>query len=168
MRTPSRLPTLLWGLTLLLAVGAQPASAYLNFTYPVRGVMTTLKWPSSAVRWFARDRSAAGVSATAMQAATAAAFATWDAVPTATVAFSFVGFTGASPFADDGLSVIGFENVPEEDRVLGSTGFTIDTQTGQIVEADIFINSAFQWSTADGGDLSRFDLQSVQIGRAHV
>lgn len=161
MRAPGRLPHRIWLLALLVAVVATPASAYLHFTYPVRGVMTALKWPNGPVRWFARDRSATGVSATAMQTATAAAFATWEAVPTATVAFSFVGFTGASPFADDGLSVIGFESVPEEDRVLGSTGFTIDTQTGQIVEADIFINSAFQWSTVDGGDGSRFDLQSV-------
>jgi hypothetical protein len=103
------------------------------------------------------------VSASAMQAAVTRAFATWEGVPTASVSFAFVGFTSASPFADDGLSVIGFQSEPSEDRVLGSTGFTIDTLTGEIVEADIFLNSAFLWSTSDAGDPSRFDLGSVVL-----
>jgi hypothetical protein len=98
-----------------------------------------------------------------MQNTVARAFSTWEAVPTASVTFAFVGFTSASPFADDGLSVIGFQNEPGEDRVLGSTGFTVDTLSGEIIEADIFLNAAFLWSTSDAGDPARFDLESVVL-----
>lgn len=142
---------------------AAPASAYLGFTLPIRGVPTVLKWQRTPVRWFARDVAASGVSAAQMQASVARAFGTWESVPTASIGFSYVGFTSASPFADDGLNVIGFQNEPDEDRVLGATGFTIDTVTGEIVESDIFFNSALLWSTADAGDPARFDLESVAL-----
>jgi hypothetical protein len=151
------------GVVLALVVVAPPVSAYLEFAIPIRGVPTVLKWKRSPVRWFARDSAANGVAASVMQATVARAFGTWEAVPTASIGFSFVGFTSASPFDDDGVSVIGFENEPNEDRVLGSTGFTIDITTGEIVEADIFLNSAFLWSTSAAGDPARFDLESVVL-----
>jgi hypothetical protein len=147
----------------LLWLFTPQVGAYLAFTIPVRGVPTLLTWQRTPIRWFARDVAASGVTASAMQNTVARAFSTWEAVPTASVTFAFVGFTGASPFADDGLSVIGFQNEPGEDRVLGSTGFTIDTLTGEIVEADIFLNAAFLWSTSDTGDSARFDLESVVL-----
>jgi hypothetical protein len=93
----------------------------------------------------------------------ARAFATWQAVPTASIAFQFVGVTRAEPFDDDGVSVLGFQSHPEMERVLGATGFLVDTLTGDIVEADIFFNSAFPWSTAAAGDTARFDLESVAL-----
>jgi len=93
----------------------------------------------------------------------ARAFATWEAVPTASIAFQFAGFTGAQPFDDDGVSVLGFQDHPEMDRVLGATGFLIDALTGEIVESDIFFNTAFLWSTAAQGDPNRFDLESVAL-----
>ncbi len=148
--------------TTALMLLAPQAGAYLGFTVPIRGLQTPLKW-QGAIRWFARDRAATGVPASALQTTIARAFASWEAVPTASIAFSYAGFTGASPFADDGLSVIGFESEPSLDRVLGSTGFTIDVTNGAIVEADIFINSAFAWSTADAGEAARFDLESVVL-----
>ena len=111
-----------------------------------------LKWGRSPVRWFATDRGEPGVSASDFQAAIARAFATWEAVPSADIAFQFAGFTSAQPFDEDGLSVLGFQPHPEMDRVLGATGFLIDTVTGEIVESDIFFNSAFAWSTAVQGD----------------
>jgi hypothetical protein len=49
------------------------------------------------------------------------------------------------------------------DRVLGATGFVIDTLTGEIVESDIFFNSTFDWSTAAAGDPLRIDLESVAL-----
>jgi hypothetical protein len=152
-------------LIVCLAVGvlSQDVSAYLHFTTSVGGQARTLNWQRTPVRWFAADRGAAGVSASDFQAAMARAFATWEAVPTATIAFQFAGVTGAQPFEDDGVSVLGFQDHPEMDRVLGATGFLIDTVTGEIVESDIFFNSAFPWSTAAQGDPARFDLQSVAL-----
>ncbi|MEQ1757073.1 MAG: matrixin family metalloprotease [Vicinamibacterales bacterium] len=148
---------------LALVVCASSAEAYLQFIVPLRGIPTVLKWKRMPVRWFATDASASGVPAAALQATAAHAFSSWESVPTASISFAYVGFTGASPFADDGLSVIGFANEPDEDRTLAATGFTIDTLTGEIVESDIFVNSAFLWSTASAGDPARYDLESVLV-----
>ena len=150
---------------LLIALLALPATAhaYLQFSVTLAGRSVTLKWQRVPVRWFATDRGAPGVSASAFQQTMARAFATWEAVPTASIAFQFVGFTGSEPFDDDDISVLGFQAHPEMERVLGATGFVIDTLTGEIVESDIFFNSAFAWSTAAAGDPNAFDLESVAV-----
>ena len=151
-------------LTFLLAIvslTAQPAQAYLHLTSSAGTTQTPLKWNQSRVRWFATDRSVNGVAASQFQTAVAAGFATWEAVPTASISFQFVGFTSAAPFEDDGISTFGFDAEPDLDRVLGATSFLVDTLTGEIVESDVFFNSIFAWSTAANGDATRFDLQSV-------
>ena len=139
------------------------ASAYLHFSFSARGQTLSLKWARTPVRWFATDRGAPGVSAAAFQAAIVRAFGTWEAVPTASISFQFAGFSGAEPFEDDDLSVLGFQNEPEMERVLGATGFVVDTLTGEILESDVFFNSAFLWSTSPTGDPARFDLESVAL-----
>jgi hypothetical protein len=146
----------------LIALGwsAQPA-AYLQFAVDVDGRTTPLVWKTVPVRWYATNEGVSNVTASALQAAVARAFDTWQNVPTASIAFSFVGFTGARPSEEDGLSVLGFEDQPDLERVLGATSFTIDDVTGEIVEADVFFNSAFQWSTSDAGQAGRFDVQSI-------
>lgn len=141
----------------------QSAQAYLHFTFTRAGQTTVLKWSPAPVRWFAKDRAAPGVTASDFQAAVARAFATWETVPTASISFQFAGFTGSEPFDEDGVSVLGFQNHPEMERVLGATGFLVDVLTGEIVEADIFFNSALPWSTASGGDSGRFDLESIAV-----
>ena len=151
----------LW-LAVLLAL-PQPLQAYLHFTTTRAGQQVVVKWQRAPVRWFAADRGIPGVSASEFQAAMARAFSAWEAVPTASIAFQFAGFTGAEPFDEDGVSVVGFQEEPDLDRVLGATGFLIDAVTGEIVEADIFINSTFQWSTSASGDPNRFDLESVAV-----
>jgi hypothetical protein len=101
------------------------------------------------------------VSPADFQSAVAKAFATWQAVPTATITFEFAGFTSAEPFDDDDVSTLGFQSHPEMDRVLGATGFVVDDVTGDIIESDVFFNSAFRWSVAAAGDPAAFDLQST-------
>ena len=137
------------------------ADAYLEFTQTVRGQAVVFTWKQTPVRWFATNRSVPGVTAVDFQATVARAFSAWEAVPTASITFQFVGFTSARPFDDDNISVLGFENQPDLERVLGATGFVIDVTNGAIVESDIFFNSAFPWSTSANGDSGRFDLQSV-------
>jgi hypothetical protein len=44
------------------------------------------------------------------------------------------------------MTTLGFLNWPDLDRVLGATTFLVDTVTAEILEADIFFNSAFPWS----------------------
>jgi hypothetical protein len=138
----------------------QSAHAYSHFAVAAGG---RLKWNDSRVRWFATDGGTTGISRAAFQAALARAFATWEAVPTATIGFDFVGFTSAEPFEDDGLSVLGFQDQPDLERILGATTFVTDVVTGELIESDIFFNSAFPWSTAGGGDAASFDLESVAV-----
>ena len=140
-----------------------PAEAYLHLGVRIAGQSVNLRWDERPVRWFATDRGADGVSGAQFQAAIARAFATWEAVPTATISFQFVGFTSAEPFDDDDISVLGFRSEPGMERVLGATGFVIDTLSGEIVESDVFFNAAFPWSISAAGDAARFDLESVAL-----
>jgi hypothetical protein len=147
---------------LAAVVFSQPAAAYIHFTITDRGQSIPVKWQRMPLRWFAKDRGVPGVSASDFQVALSRAFATWQAVPTASISFQFAGFTGAEPFDDDGISVLGFQD-RGMDRVLGATGFVIDVFTGEIIESDVFFNSSFLWSTSAAGDPSRFDLESVAV-----
>jgi hypothetical protein len=140
------------------------AFAYLKLsTRTLNGNIVTLRWVTNPVQWAITERGVANVSAGDFQAAAARAFATWQAVPTATVSFQFGGFTRLEPFEDDDRSVLGFQDQPELERVLGATGFVIDITTGNVVESDIFFNSAFNWSTSPAGEQGRFDLESVAL-----
>jgi hypothetical protein len=61
------------------------------------------------------------------------------------------------------MTVIGYQNRPDLDRVLAATNFIIDTQTGEVVESDIFFNTAFPWSTDAAGVTGRHDVQSIAV-----
>jgi hypothetical protein len=155
--------TLALALALAIAV-PQSSFAYLKFSArTLRGNVVTLRWAPEPVRWFVTERDASGINAAEFQSAMARGFATWEAVPTATISFQFGGFTRAEPFEDDNTSVLGFQDQPELERVLGATGFVIDALTGEIVESDIFFNTTFEWSTAAGGQTGRFDLESTAV-----
>jgi hypothetical protein len=140
-----------------------PALAYLKFGVPVGGQQVTLKWAQMPVRYFVSTASVPGVTSTDFQGAVARAFATWQAVPTASIRYQFAGVTAASPGSDDGSSVLGFQNRPDLDRVLASTSFLVDSATGALIESDIFFNAAFPWSVAAAGDSGRYDLESIAL-----
>ncbi len=151
-------------LAVLLVAGApRDAFAYLKFGYEAGGRQFTLKWSRTVVPYSVTDRGVAGVSASAFQAAVSRAFTTWERVPGASIAYSFAGFTAGQPDEDDGRSVLGFVNHPELDHVLASTSFLIDEVSGELLEADIFFNSAFPWSVATDGERGRWDLESVAL-----
>jgi hypothetical protein len=52
---------------------------------------------------------------------------------------------------------------PDLDRVLASTNFLVDDATGELLESDIFFNSAFRWSVASRGESGRFDVESIAL-----
>lgn len=151
---------------MVIVLAPADSDAYLKFsTRTLRGNVVTLRW-NGTPRYFVSDVSVANVSASAFQSAIARAFATWEAVPTATIAFQSGGFTTAEPFEDDDLSVVGFVEAPDDaefERVLGATGFIINALSGEIIESDIFFNSRFRWSVASAGESGRFDLESVAL-----
>lgn len=153
-----------WLATILLVwAAATPAAAYLKFGVTANGRTIPVRWAQQPVRYFVTDRGAQGVSAIQLQNAVHQAFRTWQDVPTSSAAFQFVGFTGAESFDEDGMVTIGFRDRPELDRILGSTGFVVDVLTGQIVEADILLNSSFPWSVSAAGENGRFDVESIAL-----
>jgi hypothetical protein len=162
--SPSLAPAAALGATLTLAVSlATPVHGYLKLGFDTGTRMVTLHWEDLPVRYFISNSGVPGVSVQQFQSAVAAAFSTWEQVPSATVSATFAGLTNADPFDDDGMSVLGYEDRPDLDRVLAATTFTINTLSGEILESDIFFNSAFAWSTAPGGEPNRFDVQSVAL-----
>lgn len=148
---------------LLLTIAATPLRAYLKLGFQTSTRAVTLHWERLPARYFIANRSVPRVSVQQFQAAVAAAFSTWEHVSTATFSGTFAGLTNADPFDDDGMSVLGYEDRPELDRVLAATTFTVNTLTGEVVESDIFFNSAFEWSTAPNGESGRFDVESVAL-----
>jgi hypothetical protein len=84
-------------------------------------------------------------------------------VPTASISYEFGGFTRSLPGEDDARTTLGFINAPELDRVLASTSYLVDGETGQLVEADILFNSAFAWSVAVAGERGRWDVESIAL-----
>ena len=158
-------------LALVLAgVSSVPLAAYLKLGSRVGSSTITLKWTRMPIRYFVSNRAAESVTVQQFESTIARAFATWDAVPSATPSSESAGITQANPTLGDGLTVLGFQNRPDQERVLGATSFLIDTVSGEIVESDIFFNSAFPWSTAGGGETGRFDLESIalhEIGHLH-
>lgn len=147
--------------TLALVAGCGlTGSAYLKFGSEQGAI---LHWGRQPARYYVSDRSVPGVAASDLDAAVARAFSTWHGVASAAISFERVGFTGSPPFETDGVSVIGFDRRPDLERTLGATSFTYDMRTGELVEADIFLNSTFDWSVAPTGEEGRFDVQSIVL-----
>jgi hypothetical protein len=148
---------------LLLVVLTVPAVAYLKLGTRVGDRTVTLRWEEFPIRYFVTDRGAPGVTAQQFQSTISRSFDVWHAVETAETSSELAGFTGANPVSGDGMTVLGFVNRPELDRVLGATNFIIDVTTGEIVESDIFFNTRFPWSVAADGEAGRHDLQSIAV-----
>lgn len=147
----------------LVAVAAAPAAAYLRLGFRVNNQIVSVRWTDRPVRYFVKNRDDNGVTASQFQQAVARAFATWADAPTIDISFSFGGFVGSEPFDEDGINVLGFQEEPELERVLGATGFTIDDVTGRILESDIFFNTIFDWTVSANAESTRFDLESVAL-----
>jgi hypothetical protein len=139
------------------------ARAYLKLGTRIGSGVISLKWTALPVHYFITNRDVPDVTAPQLQQAVGRAFATWSGVPDVQLGAEFAGFTSTSPFENRSQTVIGFADRPDLDRVLGSTSFTVDTVTGEIVEADIFFNSTFPWSTTQNGESGRYDVESIAL-----
>jgi Matrixin len=161
---PNRATRVQWLLASLIVLAAVvPASGYLKLGTEVQNRTATLKWNDFPIRYFVTDRGTAGVSAQQFQTAVTTAFAAWDGVDTAETSSQFAGFTAANPVTGDSMTVLGFVNRPDLDRVLGATSFIIDVTTGEILESDIFFNTRFPWSVVPAGEAGRQDLESIAV-----
>ena len=148
---------------LLAAHVSASVHAYQIYGVTVDGRVVELKWASQPVRYYITNRGVPGLSPEDFRGAVSRAFASWQGAAGSVATAEFVGFTSAEPFDDDGRVTLGFLDRPDLDRVLGATSFLVDRVTGEIVESDIFFNSAFSWSVAGGGESGRFDLESIVL-----
>jgi hypothetical protein len=150
----------------LAALAAAPAlEAYLKLgTRTDDGRIVGVRW-TRPIRYFVTTRDVPSVSASELQQVLQRAFQTWQAVPHAGSEFSveFAGFTSAEPGSGDGQATIGFRQRTDLERTLGAASFEFNTTTGELLAADIFLNSIFAWSTAPGGEGGRFDVESVAV-----
>jgi hypothetical protein len=150
------------GVALVIAA-VVPAGAYLKIGTRVGTRTESLRWRQFPIRYFISDVGVNGVTPQQFQAAVDRAFTTWHGVENVDISAQFAGFVQASPGSEDGASVIGFLNRPSQDRTLAATTFTVDVTDGRVLESDIFFNSIFGWSTAQAGDPSSFDVESIAL-----
>lgn len=150
-------------LALVLTMGASaPVHGYLKFGVRVGDNVIDVRW-NRPIQYFVTERDGPGVTALQLRDALGRAFATWQGVSTARVQSQFQSLTIAPPGLQDGRTTIGFLDRPDLDRVLGATSFLLDAASGEIIEADVFFNTRFNWSTAAGGEAGRVDLESVAL-----
>jgi len=149
----------------VLAVAlATPAAAYLKFGFSDGATSRVLRWPDGGpVRYFVGDGDGPGVSAREFDEAVARAVASWQAVSTSRLQFTRLGVTSRAPIGNDGVTQLAFASRPDLDRTLASTAYTIDVRTAEILEVDIFFNTAFPWSTATSGVAGRFDVETIAV-----
>jgi hypothetical protein len=148
----------------VVALAAMPGvDAYLKLgTRTNDGRIVGVKW-TRVIRYFVTGRDVPGVAAPALQQAVERAFNTWKSVPHVGVDFAieFGGFTPADPGDEDLQSTIGFRSRPDLERTLGAASFEFNKDTGELLAADVFFNSNFDWSVS--GDAGRFDVESVAL-----
>jgi hypothetical protein len=153
-------------LAILLATalcGPLPAEAYLKLGVQIGDRVADVKWAQQPIRYFITERDAPGVTAADLRATVGRATATWQSVPSAVVRFEFQGMTSAPPGEPDARTTLGFLDRPDLERVLGATSFMINALTGEIIEAEVFFNTRFDWSVAPQGQPGRVDLESVAL-----
>jgi hypothetical protein len=156
-----RSAVILVAIALVVCTPAERANAYLKVGVTANGTTITLNWTTRPVRYFVSEVGVSNVTAGQLRDAVNDAFTTWHQVPSASIAFEFAGFTAAAPLDEDNTSTLGFEDRPELERTLAATNYVVDTRSGEILEADIFFNSAFPWSVAANGEPGRYDVQSI-------
>lgn len=149
---------------LLVACGTATPQAYLKLGAVLNGRVIDATWAQPGpIPYFVSDRAGGGVTAEDLRVAAERATARWANVPSSQMRFAYQGLTSALPEGVDGRTTLGFMDRPDLDRTLGSTSFLIDTATGHIVEADIFLNSRFAFSVAPNGESGRVDLETVVL-----
>jgi hypothetical protein len=149
--------------TLLFVVaGLQTGEAYLRVSYVIADQRVSVSWAERRIDYFVSDLGVQGVGVDAFEAALQRATASWEAAPGSVITFRYVGRTAARPLELDGRNTIGFLSRADLEGVLGVTSTIIDI-SGEVLEADMFLNASYDWSVAAAGEEGRFDVESVAL-----
>lgn len=137
---------------LALLVAASPAMAF-KLMFSSSG--NPMKWPVSELGFLVNVTDGPAASLNAINTS----MDTWSNVSTADFDFVNSGSTTSKDHGNgDGVSIICFDNMGDN-GVLGLNTMWYDPETGEIVDSDIGINTAYAWSTT--GEVDKYDLQSV-------
>ena len=148
---------------LVLGASLQTGEAYLRQSYLVDGARVSISWANRTIRYSVANAAAPGVTVDALEAALQRAAQSWASAPGSNISFQYEGRTVASPLQTDGRNTIGFLNIPELEGVLGVTLTLTDIVSGAVVESDMFLNSAAEWSVAAAGEEDAYDVESVAL-----
>ena len=150
--------------TLLFVIaGLQTGEAYLRQSYLVGDQRVSVAWAERRIDYFVSDRGVEGVGVDAFEAALQRATASWQAAPGSTITFRYLGRTAARPLDLDGRNTVGFLSRADLEGVLGVTATITDVISGDVIESDMFLNSAVDWSVAAEGEDGRFDVESIAL-----
>ena len=131
------------GVTLLvLGASLQTGEAYLRQSFLVGGARVSISWANRTIPYSVANVAVPGVTVDALEAALQRASQSWTSAPGSNITFQYVGRTAARPLQADGRNTIGFLSIPELEGVLGVTATLADVVSGEVVESDMFLNSA--------------------------
>jgi hypothetical protein len=126
--------------------------------------INAIRWPGSApIPYYVNEDGSSpwSISPEAMLGVTTAAFATWEAVPSSSIAFKYEGGSsrdGREHF--DGYNDIAWGNDSDFDTVSTLALTFLSWHDGYFVEADILLNGSREWAI-DG--VYHADLQTVLL-----
>jgi hypothetical protein len=146
---------------LLALLGSGPAAAYTIMRSSTTG--KELRWTSLPMKFNVEQGAVPGLSAAQCQAAIKAAYQTWSAVSCSVFSASYTGLvTAGTATTRDRVNTHAFpsswsSSFPQ--NALGFTRTSYDPSSGKILDADIFYNPRYSWSSS--GAFSAYDLQSV-------
>ena len=152
------------GVTLLvLGASVQTGEAYLRQSFVVGGERVSIRWASRTIPYSVANVAVPGVTVDALEAALQRASQSWTSAPGSNIAFQYQGRTTARPLEADGRNTIGFLRIPELEGALGVTVTLTDIVSGEVVESDMFLNSASDWSVAAAGEEDAYDVESIAL-----
>ncbi len=116
-------------------------------------------WPANAFPVKYKITNNPPLDADAFIPAVQRSFNTWQAVGNATITFQYSGTTGAKDPAFDGENNIIMKNRVSGSDIIGQTYIFYNVDSGEILDADIVLNSSFNWDI--NGAPNKMDVQNA-------
>jgi len=151
-----KLSMVLLSLFLTLIFGVSITSAYRLETTENGAIF---HWPANRfpIKYKVTDNPP--IRADAFIPAVQRSYNTWQAVENATITFQYTGTTGVKSPAFDGENNIIMQNRVSGSDIIGQTYIFYNVDSGEILDADIVLNSSFHWGIDGAPD--KMDVQNA-------
>jgi hypothetical protein len=156
-------------IVLIALTAAIPSSGYITQRKLLGNAILQVKWPSFPVTWGLVPVQGTNItgSRTLSQVANTS-YGTWDAVATATIAFTRGADVAASTaYGYDGVNILKTNLTAQEYSQTGAgdalaiTGTVSSAVTGDVLDADIIFNPTVPFSTDPTTPSNRIDFEAV-------